>query len=170
MLKLHLFFIYREEKTRSKKELEIWSLGFRELLRDSYGKRLFAHFLELEFSKENLHFWDACEDLKQCPQSKVEAKVTKIKRWADYHFAYLACGELFIFCSKNEFCTRKYMRNAFHRGSLSASLYYSLQRKLAQTPYIHMHSEIFDWVIVVFSSFLQRNGYDPKICSLRIWT
>lgn len=76
MLRVHVH--NREEKTRSKLELEIWSLGFRELLKDSNGKRLFAYFLEQEFSKENLHFWDACEDLKQCPQSKVEAKVAKI--------------------------------------------------------------------------------------------
>lgn len=50
-------------------------------MKDSYGKGLFATFLSQEYSLENLYFWEACEDLKQSPQSKVRAKMDRIKRY-----------------------------------------------------------------------------------------
>ncbi|KAF6039669.1 RGS11 [Bugula neritina] len=69
-----------EDKGHTKLELESWRLGFRELLSDPYGKQLFATFLNQEYSLENLHFWDACDDLKRSPQSKIQDKIEKIKR------------------------------------------------------------------------------------------
>lgn len=75
-----LVIVSREEKRHTKLEIESWALSFRELLNDLYGKQLFSLFLEQEYSQENLHFWDACEDLKQSPQSKVAAKVSRIQK------------------------------------------------------------------------------------------
>jgi len=74
------YYIRREDKGHTKLELESWRLGFRELLSDPYGKQLFATFLNQEYSLENLHFWDACDDLKRSPQSKIQDKIEKIKR------------------------------------------------------------------------------------------
>jgi len=60
--------------------VEAWALDFRRLIGDSFGKKMFAAFLAKEHSLENLHFWDACEELKQSPQSRVPSKVAKIKK------------------------------------------------------------------------------------------
>ena len=70
----------REEQKHTRLDLESWQLGFRELMRDFYGKQLFASFLAQEYAMENLHFYEACEDLKQCPQSKVAGKIERIRR------------------------------------------------------------------------------------------
>ncbi|XP_067935290.1 regulator of G-protein signaling 6-like isoform X2 [Watersipora subatra] len=69
-----------EEKKHTRLDFESWALSFKDLMKDRYGKGLFATFLQQEYSLENLYFWEACEDLRQSPQSKVATKIERIRR------------------------------------------------------------------------------------------
>uniref|UniRef100_H3APU2 Regulator of G protein signaling 11 n=1 Tax=Latimeria chalumnae TaxID=7897 RepID=H3APU2_LATCH len=74
--------------TPTKLCVERWAFGFQELINDPLGRKEFKHFLEREFSGENIFFWEACEDLKYGEQSKIEEKVQAL-----YHH-FLAPGAL----------------------------------------------------------------------------
>jgi regulator of G-protein signaling len=65
-----------------------WSFSIQELVRDTAGREHFRHFLEKEFSAENLKFWEACQQLKQVPQKDVENTVKSI------YSEYLAPGAI----------------------------------------------------------------------------
>ncbi|XP_025106028.1 regulator of G-protein signaling 7-like isoform X3 [Pomacea canaliculata] len=60
--------------------IRLWSLSFRELLKDPLGVREFETFLKKEYSGENLRFWCACEDLKFTPLSNVRNCIQTIYR------------------------------------------------------------------------------------------
>ncbi|XP_067912950.1 regulator of G-protein signaling 11 [Heterodontus francisci] len=62
----------------TKLRVERWAFNFGELLHDPLGRKEFRHFLEREFSVENLSFWEACEDVQYGEQSKVEEKVETV--------------------------------------------------------------------------------------------
>ncbi|XP_029433171.1 regulator of G-protein signaling 11 isoform X2 [Rhinatrema bivittatum] len=64
--------------TPSKLRVERWGFGFMELLSDPQGRKEFMHFLEKEFSAENLCFWEACEELRYGDQSKLAEKVNLV--------------------------------------------------------------------------------------------
>lgn len=55
-----------------------WSFSIQELIKDAAGREHFLHFLEKEFSAENLKFWEACQHLKQVPQKDVDETVQRI--------------------------------------------------------------------------------------------
>lgn len=59
-------------------QVKRWAFDLREVLRDSAGRRRFASFLRQQFCLENLRFWEACEELKRCPQSQLKRKVLAI--------------------------------------------------------------------------------------------
>lgn len=44
----------------------------------SVGRTTFTAFLKLEFSQENIEFWEACEDFKGMPAKQMEAKAKEI--------------------------------------------------------------------------------------------
>ncbi|XP_048779106.1 uncharacterized protein LOC125682519 isoform X3 [Ostrea edulis] len=48
-----------------------WSRSFDNLLNDKGGLELFRGFLRSEFSEENLEFWIACQEYKQCEDSQM---------------------------------------------------------------------------------------------------
>ncbi|KAM4557664.1 regulator of G-protein signaling 11 [Fundulus diaphanus] len=58
--------------------VERWSFSFMELLTDAMGRREFMTYLEKEFSAENLHFWQACEEIKHGESSKIVEKVEDV--------------------------------------------------------------------------------------------
>ncbi|XP_065317425.1 uncharacterized protein LOC135925833 isoform X2 [Gordionus sp. m RMFG-2023] len=60
------------------KRLRLWSLNFKELLKDEQGFHLFLDFLKKEYSSENIRFWQACQDFKKCPNPKKPEAMTKI--------------------------------------------------------------------------------------------
>ncbi|XP_030068647.1 regulator of G-protein signaling 11 [Microcaecilia unicolor] len=62
----------------SKLRVERWGFSFMELLNDPRGRKEFWHFLEKEFSAENLCFWEACEDVRYGDQSKLAEKVNLV--------------------------------------------------------------------------------------------
>nr|XP_033818466.1 regulator of G-protein signaling 11 isoform X2 [Geotrypetes seraphini] len=64
--------------TPSKLRVERWGFSFMELLNDPRGRKEFLHFLEKEFSAENLCFWEACEDVRYGDQSKLAEKVNLV--------------------------------------------------------------------------------------------
>ena len=52
----------------TKETMLMWAVantGFDNLLKSSAGRKLFDEFLKKEFSRENLQFWIACENLKE---------------------------------------------------------------------------------------------------------
>ncbi|XP_033729065.1 uncharacterized protein LOC117318148 isoform X2 [Pecten maximus] len=55
-----------------------WSQSFDTLLGDKCGVELFKGFLRSEFSEENLEFWIACQDYKNCKDSKLMVQAQKI--------------------------------------------------------------------------------------------
>ncbi|XP_029845738.1 regulator of G-protein signaling 7 isoform X1 [Ixodes scapularis] len=59
-----------------------WAFSMKELFRDPAGREQFFHFLEKEFSAENLKFWDAVQELKQVHSKDVPIKVQEI--WNEY--------------------------------------------------------------------------------------
>ncbi|XP_014347186.1 regulator of G-protein signaling 11 [Latimeria chalumnae] len=69
--------------TPTKLCVERWAFGFQELINDPLGRKEFKHFLEREFSGENIFFWEACEDLKYGEQSKIEEKVQALYQWVN---------------------------------------------------------------------------------------
>ncbi|XP_061425755.1 regulator of G-protein signaling 9-like isoform X1 [Lethenteron reissneri] len=58
--------------------VERWSFSFQELIQDLRGRKEFKEFLCMEFSGENLSFWEACEDLLYGDCTRVHAKVEQI--------------------------------------------------------------------------------------------
>ncbi|XP_043945451.1 regulator of G-protein signaling 11-like isoform X2 [Protopterus annectens] len=64
--------------TPTKLRVERWAFSFNELMNDLLGRKEFLHFLEKEFSAENLCFWEACEDLRYGEQQKISEKVDEI--------------------------------------------------------------------------------------------
>jgi len=57
----------------TKETMEMWTVpntGFDNLLRSCAGRKLFDEFLKKEFSRENLQFWIACENLKSVKEDK----------------------------------------------------------------------------------------------------
>ncbi|XP_014886404.1 regulator of G-protein signaling 11 isoform X1 [Poecilia latipinna] len=58
--------------------VERWSFSFMELLSDAMGRREFMTYLEKEFSAENLHFWQACEEIRHGESSKIIEKVEDV--------------------------------------------------------------------------------------------
>ncbi|MED6239537.1 Regulator of G-protein signaling 11 [Ataeniobius toweri] len=58
--------------------VERWSFRFMELLSDAMGRREFMTYLEKEFSAENLHFWQACEEIRHGESSKIVEKVEDV--------------------------------------------------------------------------------------------
>ncbi|KAM4729106.1 regulator of G-protein signaling 11 [Anableps anableps] len=58
--------------------VERWSFSFMELLSDTMGRREFMTYLEKEFSAENLHFWQACEEIRHGESSKIIEKVENV--------------------------------------------------------------------------------------------
>ncbi|XP_027875459.1 regulator of G-protein signaling 11 [Xiphophorus couchianus] len=58
--------------------VERWSFSFMELLSDAMGRREFMTYLEKEFSAENLHFWQACEEIRHGESSKIVEKVEDV--------------------------------------------------------------------------------------------
>ncbi|XP_039631987.1 regulator of G-protein signaling 11 [Polypterus senegalus] len=64
--------------TPTKKRVERWAFSFMELIRDPLGHKEFVHFLEKEFSAENLSFWEACEDVRYGEYSKIPEKLENI--------------------------------------------------------------------------------------------
>jgi len=54
--------------------LTSWTIpnnGFENMINNRRGRELFGHFLEKEFSAENLRFWIACQKLESCKDNKV---------------------------------------------------------------------------------------------------
>uniref|UniRef100_A0A3P9N668 Regulator of G protein signaling 11 n=1 Tax=Poecilia reticulata TaxID=8081 RepID=A0A3P9N668_POERE len=58
--------------------VERWSFSFMELLSDAMGRREFMTYLEKEFSAENLHFWQECEEIRHGESSKIIEKVEDV--------------------------------------------------------------------------------------------
>jgi len=57
----------------TKETMEKWTVpntGFDNLLKSCAGRKLFDEFLKKEFSRENLQFWIACENLKSVKEDK----------------------------------------------------------------------------------------------------
>lgn len=52
-------------------QVQKWSRSFDSLLNDKGGIELFRGFLRSEFSEENLEFWIACQEYKQCEDSQM---------------------------------------------------------------------------------------------------
>lgn len=55
----------------SSDQAQRWSRSFDSLLNDKGGLELFRGFLRSEFSEENLEFWIACQEYKQCEDTKM---------------------------------------------------------------------------------------------------
>ncbi|PAA94146.1 hypothetical protein BOX15_Mlig009240g1 [Macrostomum lignano] len=55
-----------------------WAFDMQELLRDPAGRIEFERWLEKEFSRENLSFWEACQELRRIPLSQVGAELQRI--------------------------------------------------------------------------------------------
>ncbi|VEL18493.1 unnamed protein product [Protopolystoma xenopodis] len=55
-----------------------WSFSIQELLKDSAGREEFRHWLEKEFSAENLCFWQECQELKGAPLRDVGRRIQAI--------------------------------------------------------------------------------------------
>lgn len=77
------------------RRIKRWGFSLRELLQDPAGREHFKHFLEKEFSAENLKFWEICEKVKTIPQKDVEAVVLEIYR---EHLAVGACDPVNLDC------------------------------------------------------------------------
>ncbi|XP_063992649.1 regulator of G-protein signaling 7 isoform X1 [Diachasmimorpha longicaudata] len=69
-------------KDISARRVKRWGFSLQELLQDPIGKEQFVKFLEMEYSSENLKFWEAVQNLKTLPQRDVQAKVDEI--WNEY--------------------------------------------------------------------------------------
>ncbi|KAL7832700.1 hypothetical protein SRHO_G00297180 [Serrasalmus rhombeus] len=72
-----------KEKATSVKSIapvdaEKWKTSFNSLMKNVVGRTAFAAFLKLEFSQENIEFWEACEDFKKLPAKQMEAKAKQI--------------------------------------------------------------------------------------------
>lgn len=72
----------RRVDTPTERRLKRWAFNLRELLHDATGRQEFEMFLEKEYSSENIHFYQAVEDLKQLPLAKVSEKVQEIFRYS----------------------------------------------------------------------------------------
>lgn len=55
-----------------------WTVGFKFLMFNKMGRQAFESFLETEFSRENIRFWNAVQDLKRAPIRLVDEKVKQI--------------------------------------------------------------------------------------------
>uniref|UniRef100_A0A0N5AIF9 RGS domain-containing protein n=1 Tax=Syphacia muris TaxID=451379 RepID=A0A0N5AIF9_9BILA len=55
-----------------------WTVGFKFLMFNRMGRQAFESFLETEFSRENIRFWNAVQDLKRAPIRLVDEKVKQI--------------------------------------------------------------------------------------------
>jgi regulator of G-protein signaling len=55
-----------------------WSFGLKELLSDPTGLNQFVRFCASEFTSENLVFYQACQEIKFVPTSKLKEKVDDI--------------------------------------------------------------------------------------------
>ena len=64
--------------TPTERRVKRWSFSLEELLADATGRHEFQMFLEKEYSSENLHFWNAVEELKGLPHSQVPSRVHTI--------------------------------------------------------------------------------------------
>ncbi|XP_038122584.1 regulator of G-protein signaling 7 [Culex quinquefasciatus] len=64
------------------KRVKRWGFSLRELLNDPIGREQFTKFLDKEFSGENLKFWEAIQNMKTLPQSKIKEAATDI--WNEY--------------------------------------------------------------------------------------
>jgi len=62
----------------SRDDVQSWEESFEALLRHRYGQALFRAFLRTEFSEENLEFWLACDEFRNCKEPKRSAKAKKI--------------------------------------------------------------------------------------------
>lgn len=62
----------------SREDVQSWQESFDALLRHRYGQALFRAFLRTEFSEENLEFWLACDEFRNCKEPKRSAKAKKI--------------------------------------------------------------------------------------------
>ncbi|UJR36632.1 hypothetical protein I4U23_029351 [Adineta vaga] len=62
----------------SREDVQLWEESFDALLRHRYGQALFRAFLRTEFSEENLEFWLACDDFRNCKEPKRSGKAKKI--------------------------------------------------------------------------------------------
>ncbi|XP_015118882.1 regulator of G-protein signaling 7 isoform X2 [Diachasma alloeum] len=69
-------------KDVSARRVKRWGFSLQELLQDPIGREQFVKFLEMEYSSENLKFWEAVQNLKTLPQRDVQAKVEEI--WNEY--------------------------------------------------------------------------------------
>ncbi|XP_063705888.1 regulator of G-protein signaling 7 [Culicoides brevitarsis] len=68
----------KNAKDISLKRVKRWSFSLRELLNDPIGREQFTKFLAKEFSGENLKFWEAVQEMKTLPQSKIKEAATAI--------------------------------------------------------------------------------------------
>ncbi|XP_055547042.1 regulator of G-protein signaling 7-like [Wyeomyia smithii] len=71
------------------KRVKRWGFSLRELLNDPVGREQFTKFLDKEFSGENLKFWEAIQDMKAQPQSKIKDAANAI--WNEYLAPDAAC-------------------------------------------------------------------------------
>ncbi|XP_077979569.1 regulator of G-protein signaling 7-like [Glandiceps talaboti] len=64
----------------TERRVKRWSISLKELLCDATGRHEFEMFLRKEYSQENIRFWQACEELKFAPQSKICQQIQEINR------------------------------------------------------------------------------------------
>ncbi|CAL8090934.1 unnamed protein product [Calicophoron daubneyi] len=60
------------------RRIKRWSFSIHELLKDPIGLEEFQKWLEKEFSAENLHFWQACQELKGAPLRELRQRILTI--------------------------------------------------------------------------------------------
>ncbi|XP_065209620.1 regulator of G-protein signaling 7 isoform X2 [Planococcus citri] len=76
-------------KEASVRRVKRWAFALQEVLADPLGKQHFMKFLEKEFSSENLKFWDAVQNMKSLPLSKVKSAADEI--WTEYLSSDASC-------------------------------------------------------------------------------
>lgn len=64
--------------TPTEKRVKRWAISVEELVSDPTGLQEFTHFLEKEYSHENIRFWIAVNRLRRSSHSQVPRKVKEI--------------------------------------------------------------------------------------------
>ena len=60
------------------RQLRKWACSLHDLLCDVTGRFRYEEYCKLEYSLENVRFWQACQDLKAIPLEAVEGSVRLI--------------------------------------------------------------------------------------------